>query len=341
MLRLLKRHDPAHEVYWWLSSDLAPLLEGDPDLAGIIPFDRRRWASPWNWFELAQSIRHLRSMRFDLVLDLQGLLRSALVAWLSRGATTIGLDDPREGAPAFYDYAIPRPSPRTHAVDWYLRVLVRLHIPIRGDFAWIPPRPAVAARVTQQCQGHSFVVLHPGARWLNKRWPLEYFCALAKLFSTHRPPRRCVVLGGPGDAPLGRAIQQAAPDTVWDLTGRTSLPEMVEWIRLSQLVVTNDTGPMHVAAALRKRVVALFGPTDPRRTGPYGMLPDVLRFPLPCVPCGRARCANPVPMDCLWKITPETVAVAADKLLREPTLARPPGAFEKNHFPLEPAHYVL
>ena len=118
------------------------------------------------------------------------------------------------------------------------------------------------------------------------------------------------MLGGPSDAPLGRAIQAAAPETVQDLTGRTSLPEMIEWIRRCQLVVTNDTGPMHVAAALRKRVVALFGPTDPRRTGPYGMLPDVLQAPLACVPCGRARCANPVPMDCLWRITPEAVAAA-------------------------------
>ena len=116
VLRLLKRHDPAHEVYWWLSSDLVPLLEDDPDLAGIIPFHRRRWGSPWNWLELAQSIRQMRAMRFDWVIDLQSLLRSALVAWLSRGAMTIGLEDPREGAPAFYDYAIPRPSPQTRRV---------------------------------------------------------------------------------------------------------------------------------------------------------------------------------------------------------------------------------
>lgn len=257
----------------------------------------------------------MRAMRFDLVIDLQSLLRSALFAWLARGTTTIGLADPREGAPAFYDYAIPRPSPRTHAVDWYLQVLAHLKIPVHWDFDWIPPRPALAEKVSRERQDHALVVLLPGARWFNKRWPVEYFCDLAKRLARHQAGLRLVVLGSKSDMPLGQAIQKAAPEAVWDLSGRTGLPEMVEWIRQSSLVISNDTGPMHVAAALGKPVVALFGPTHPDRTGPYGIRKEVIRTAMPCVPCMHARCTNPVSMECLWKITPEATYAAAANFL--------------------------
>lgn len=102
------------------------------------------------------------------------------------------------------------------------------------------------------------------------------------------------------------------PKRCLDLTGRTSLPEMVEWIRLSQLMVTNDTGPMHVAAALDKPVVALMGPTEPRRTGPYGQMANVLQLDLPCVPCLKPRCAWRQPNECLRALTVETVFAAVE-----------------------------
>jgi ADP-heptose:LPS heptosyltransferase len=82
---------------------------------------------------------------------------------------------------------------------------------------------------------------------------------------------------------------------------------MVEWIRLGELMISNDTGPMHIAAALRKPLVALFGPTEPRRTGPYGQLDRVLQRTLPCVPCLKARCRYVEPFACLRGITPVAV----------------------------------
>ncbi len=315
VLRLLKRHNSANEIYWWLSDGLVPLLRDDPDLAGVIPFHRRQWRSPLNWPHLMGSILELKTMRFDLVIDLQSLLRSALFAWAAQGALTVGLADPREGAPAFYDYAIPRPSAHTHAVDWYLQVLNFLKVPIHWDFEWLPPHPALAANVSQRRQAQPLVILLPGARWPNKRWPIEHFCELAKILSRNDSRLRLAVLGGREDMPLGEQVRRAAPEAVWDLTGRTELPEMVEWIRQAEVVVSNDTGPMHVAAALGKPVVALFGPTHPDRTGPYTPKKEVIRATLPCVPCMRARCANPVTMACLWRITPASVAAAAGRFL--------------------------
>jgi ADP-heptose:LPS heptosyltransferase len=100
------------------------------------------------------------------------------------------------------------------------------------------------------------------------------------------------------------------------LTGQTSLLEMIEWIRLSELIVTNDTGPMHIGAALGKPVVAMFGPTNPNRTGPYGQIRQALRIPLPCSPCLKSTCAYEKPMECLRAITPQIVEQEVQRRLQ-------------------------
>jgi lipopolysaccharide heptosyltransferase II len=222
----------------------------------------------------------------------------------------IGLDEPREGARALYDLIVPRATYHTHAVDWYLGVLARLGVPADWNFNWLPVRATVAATVKSKWrpEGARWIALQPGARWLNKRWPAGHFAELAREIGRDFPEVRFVILGGGDDEPLGEMISQAAPDRCLNLAGRTSLPEMVEWLRLCSLVVTNDTGPAHAAAALGKPTIALYGPTEPRRTGPYGQLPRVLRHPLPCVPCMKSRCSWPRPMECLTAITPALVA---------------------------------
>lgn len=312
VLRLLKKHHPASEVHWWIDSNLAPMLEDDPDLAGVIPFARHRWTHPQYWPEAWQSLRDIRRHRFDWVIDLQGLARSALVAWLANGGWTVGMDDPREGAAAFYDHAVARPSPQTHAVDWYLSVLKRLGVPANAPFDWMPSRPAVAQALRERWNiiddtETEWVALQPGARWPNKRWPVESFADLARRLIRASDRRRVIVLGGTPDQPLGRSIAQVNPGRILDLTGRVTLPEMVEWIRLCRFMVSNDTGPMHVAAALGKPVLSLFGPTDPRRTGPYRQSDKVIRHDLPCAPCMKSVCLHQPRLECLTRITPEEV----------------------------------
>jgi heptosyltransferase I len=340
VLRLLKRHLPQSEIYWWVASSFAPLLEGDPDLAGVIRFERRRWAAPQHWPELWQSIRWMRRQGFDWVIDLQSLARSGAFAWLANGKLTIGLDEPREGARGFYDLIVRRPSFHTHAVDWYLGVLPLLGLPgaerrgpalgegtdiaqswsstLRGeDFAWLPERPEIASSIRQKwpVETSRWIIVQPGARWHNKRWPAEHFADLVARLTAGQPDFRFAILGTEQDRPLAQLIQHGDAERCLDLTGRTSLPEMVEWIRISELMVTNDTGPMHVAAALNKPVVGLFGPTEPRRTGPYGQLEHVLQLDLPCVPCLSQRCTYSKPMECLRAISPEAVAEVVKRRL--------------------------
>jgi len=324
VLRLLKRHFPAGEIFWWLDSALAPLLEGDPDLAGVVRFERQRWARPQHWPEMLRSVRWLRAQNFDLVIDLQCLLRSGAFAWLSRGKFLVGLDEIREGARGFYDLAVRRKNFHTHAVDWYLAVLPPLGVPVHKNFTWLPGRPAIAAEVKRKWFGENpqsairhpqLILLQPGARWENKRWPAAYFSELVRRLAEKFPGTRFAILGSGEDQPLGEIISRAAPERCLNLCGATSLTEMIEWLRLGDLLVTNDTGPMHAAAALGRPVVALFGPTEPRRTGPYGQLENVLRLDLPCSPCLKSTCYFEKPEECLRALPPALVFERVQKLL--------------------------
>lgn len=318
VLRLLKAHEPRAQIHWWIASGIASLLEDDPDLSGLIVFHRQRWQSPWHWRELLRSVLAMRRQRFDLVIDLQGLARSGLVAWLANAGESIGLDDPREGARGFYDIAVGRPPGKEHAVDWYLRVLEVMGVPVHWNFDWLPRRPAVADKVRSKwpAQGRRWLVLCPGARWLNKRWPVEHFRALVRLLAERHADHHFAVIGSAEDIPLGHQIAAVKPGRCLDLTGQTALPEMVEWVRLSEGMVTNDSGPMHVAAALGRPVVALFGPTTPAQTGPYGQREGVLQHrALACVPCMSKVCRHTAERECLWAIRPEQVVESLEARL--------------------------
>ncbi|HXF10518.1 MAG TPA: glycosyltransferase family 9 protein, partial [Desulfuromonadaceae bacterium] len=235
------------------------------------------------------------------------------------GKFLIGLDEVREGARGFYDVAVPRRSFHTHAVDWYLSVLPALDVPVHRDFQWIPARPKLAAMVRSKWKTETarWIVIQPGARWENKRWPAHHYAKLVQLLTKKFPDVRFAILGSAGDQPLGRTILEAEPTRCLNLCGEISLQEMTEWIRLSDLMITNDTGPMHVAAALGTPVVALFGPTEPRRTGPYGQLDHVVRIDLPCAPCLKPYCTWHNPVECLTAISPQMVFERAQKMLSQ------------------------
>jgi lipopolysaccharide heptosyltransferase II len=326
VLRLLKLHYPKAEIFWWIDSALAPLIEGDCDLTGIVRFERKRWGKPQHWPEMLRSIRWLREQHFDLVIDLQCLARSGAFAWLARGKFLIGLDEVREGARGFYDLAAPRKTFHTHAVDWYLSVLPPLGVSVHKNFNWLPERPQVAAAIKSkwpeafptsisQLPSPNWVALQPGARWENKRWPAKFFAELVRALAEKFPDARFAILGDKGDQPLGEIISHAAPEKVLNLCGATSLPEMIEWVRRCDLLVTNDTGPMHVAAAIGKPLVALFGPTAPERTGPFGQLENVLRLDLPCSPCLKSDCSIENTDECLRALPPTLVLARVEKLL--------------------------
>jgi lipopolysaccharide heptosyltransferase II len=230
----------------------------------------------------------------------------------------VGLDEIREGARGFYDLAAQRKTFHTHAVNWYLSVLPLLGVPVHKNFVWLPERPTIATAVKSKwpTEGARWITLQPGARWENKRWPAKYFADLVRSTAQQFPDTRFAILGSGEDKSLGEIISRAAPERCLNLCGATSLLEMIEWVRLCELMVTNDTGPMHAAAALGKPLIALFGPTEPCRTGPYGQLENVLRIDLPCSPCLSADCTfYAKPNECLNALSPAMVFARVQKLL--------------------------
>jgi lipopolysaccharide heptosyltransferase I len=318
VLRLLKLHWPGSEIFWWVDSRLASLLEYDPDLTGVVRFERHRWASPRHWPEMWRSIRWMRQQAFDLVIDLQCLARSGAFAWLANGKLLVGLDETREGARGYYDLVARRASFHTHAVDWYLETLRFLNVPVHWNFKWMAVRASAAADVKRKWQTDSarWIVLQPGARWENKRWPTAHYTELVRRLVATRPDFNFAVLGSQEDQEMGARVARADSQKCLDLTGKLSLPEMVEWIRLCELMITNDTGPMHVAAALDKPLVAIFGPTEPTRTGPYKKLDSVIQGSLPCIPCMKPHCTFERPRECLSAIPPELVALEVERRLK-------------------------
>ena len=219
VLRLLKQHWPDSEIFWWLESSLAPLLADDPDLAGIFPFQRKGWATPWRWPAIYRCTRNMRRERFDWAIDLQGLARSGLFTWLAGAQASIGLDNPREGAREgarmFYDLLAPRAAKGMHAVDRYLGVLPGLGVPVHSQFQWLPERPRIAAEVRAKWNpgGARWIGLLPGARWENKRWPLQNFQELAKLLTALAPDVKLAILGGAADQPLSARPSLKSPPT--------------------------------------------------------------------------------------------------------------------------------
>jgi lipopolysaccharide heptosyltransferase I len=259
---------------------------------------------------LPSFLKALRRRRYDLVLDLQGLLKSAVTARAARGGPRIGPSFSREGASLFYTRtAGPRDRDR-HAVEEVLDALEALDLS-REDPVFpvtFPPARRDASRPR--------VAFVPCSRWASKNWPAGRFAEVARALM-QRAGASIVLLGAPGDKPVCEEIRLAAGDEALNLCGSTDLVEMGAVLQDADLVVSVDSGPMHAAAAAGTPVLAVFGPTDPRRTGPYGPVHRVIRAPgVECAPCRYRRCPRES-VECLERITADEVTEAAMEMLEE------------------------
>jgi lipopolysaccharide heptosyltransferase I len=314
VLPLLARRWPEARISWLVNSDFADLLEGHPLLAEVIRFERRRfgqgWRNPLSLLGLWRFTRGLRRRRFDLVIDLQGLLRSGWLAWRSGAPARIGFAEARELAPMFYTHRVAADARAEHAVDRYLKVAAALGCntePVEFPFAITAEDRAAIGRLLDGSlpAGRRIAVLLPGANWPTKRWPAERFAAIAELLR-RRMDLEPVIAGGAKDAALAAKIPGL------NLVGRTSLRQLVALLERADLVVANDSGPMHIAAALGRPLVAAYGPTNPASTGPYGRDDSVVRVDIACSPCYSRACTH---QSCLQWLSVEPVFDLAQQQL--------------------------
>lgn len=331
VLTALKEQHGGTRVWWLVAEPLVELLEGHPRLAGLVPFDRHRLARAGRSFRateaLAAFLHNLRRQRFTAVLDLQGLFRSGAMALATGAPSRVGFHSARELAPLFYTREVSLRNPEMHAVDRYLELAraAGLDVPPKGS-DHLPVSAEARGRVRARLEaeglaaGAPFLAVCPWARWMTKRWPPERYGRVAA-DAARDLGARSVLVGTAEASEAAREIAEAAARAgsdapPIDLTGRTSLKELVAVIAEARALVTNDSGPMHIAAAVGTPTVALFGPTNPRRTGPFGPGHRVIAGRAACSPCYRRQCllGGTETIRCLKNVTAEEVSeLVADR----------------------------
>ena len=325
LLEVLSQNFPLASIDWLVEEDAFSVIEGHPALRRIIVSRRKSWQRRLKegfhirgvLREMGGFVREVRKVDYDLVLDVQGLLKSGILTGVSRGKRKIGLSDAREMANLFFTEEAEGVNFHDHAVDRYLTLARHLGCAMYPWDGAIPisekDKEQVDRLLSETGLGEKpFVAINPVARWESKLWDSERF---AQVGDWLRDTLRCDLLftGARGDKGVIEGIMARMTHKAVNLAGRTSLKELACLYTRCQALITTDTGPMHIAVAMGCPTVALFGPTAPWRTGPYGPRHQVVRSGADCSPCFRKHCA---PMTCMRDITVDQVVTSVAAVLK-------------------------
>jgi heptosyltransferase-2 len=284
--RALRRRFPAAQIDWLIEESYAPLIAASPHVRPIVYRKRTLHAGLIGLMRLR---RELERSRYDLIIDLQGKPKT----WLLGGAAGRRLSFRRRTLSQAALALLGRDPPltRSHAVDLYLEALLALGVKPDGrglELALTAPMRAEAAGLDLK---GPVAGLAPGARWATKRWPAERYAMLGRELSQRGFP--LLLIGGPGDEGTLSAVRRELPGMAIADTMELSVGGVAAAIERCAVLVTGDSGPSHIAAALGTPVVTVFGPTSERRWGPLSERSRVVRVELPCRPCsnhGSASC---------------------------------------------------
>ncbi|MBI4689978.1 MAG: glycosyltransferase family 9 protein [Nitrospirae bacterium] len=297
-LNVIKERFHNSEIHWVIAKGIEGLLEGHPMIDKLWVINKDDWKKIGRvkdtLNELKELFKSLKKEKFDIVVDLQGLFRSGVLTAATGASVRVGFSDAREGSSIFYTHRV-EGGRDIHAVDRYLKIAQFLGCDIsevRFPFPlYFSPQPSALSPQLYE----EYAVIVPGARWQTKRWPPERFGELAS-----RLRMKFLVIGGRSDMDISSKVVDNSMGNAISITGKTNIKELIEIMRRAKFVVSNDSGPMHIAAAIGVPVFAIFGPTNPLRTGPYGKGHVIIRKTLKCSPCYRKRCSD---MKCMDAIT--------------------------------------
>ena len=321
-LTALRQLYPDAHITWVVEEAAAGLVQNHPYLDTVLISRRKSWIKDFRSgkFRLPTKgifafIKELRKRPYDLVIDFHGLMKSSLIVLLSGGKRKLGYDSLQEMSGFFYNEKIPEDMTK-HAVDRYLDFPRYLGAEIvRPEF--ILPSDSIADTKIQSIlekhglENKKFIAINPVAYWQTKLWDNEKFAKLADWIISNLDIK--VVFTGSEKEPIEKIIAQMSAKAMnWG--GETSLAELVYLYKKALLVVTTDSGPMHLAVAVGTPVVALFGPTDPQRTGPYGEGHMIIRTGQPCSPCFLKKCPT---KKCMQNISVQQVLTAIEQKLKK------------------------
>jgi heptosyltransferase-1 len=317
VLTALRRRYPQAHITWVVNQVYAPLLCGHRDLDDVLPFDRRAShrglrAAVGSWLGF---LRELRQRRFDLAIDLQGLSRTAVMMAATGAKRRVGLSTAREGATWTYtDVVSVADFNAIHAVDRCWRIAEafgvgdvpkEFHIPI-------PDEARRWAEATTRGYPRPWLMLGPGARWMTKRWPPEHFAALARrawdIFGG-----TVFFVGGAEETAAAAAVRRRLSGPSRDLTGRTTLPHLAALLDRADVMLANDTGPLHLAAALGRPIVAPYTCTRVPLNGPYPLQSGAIETTVHCRGSYIKRCMR---LECMRELAPERLWPSLAEVLR-------------------------
>jgi heptosyltransferase-1 len=275
-LRALRMSFPEAKISWLIRPEFAELIENHPHLDEIITFDRKllgkAWFHPSAFGALMSLIRQLRRSRFDVIFDFQGLFRTASLAWLSGCKLRYGMANAREFATVFYTHKVPQNIECIHMVDYYLKIIQAAGASDYGVEFVFPQNPNAEDSVGRLLASHgvkdNYAVFISGSAHQDKCWPPERFAQLAEKISSQYD-LSIVATGSASEAGIVEKVKEKANVPIASLAGQTSLSEIVALLKRARLVVSNDTGPGHIAAALGVPLVMMFGRANPIRLQPY------------------------------------------------------------------------
>ena len=318
-LDALRSAFPDARITWVVEEAASQIVLDHPALDRVIVSRRKRWTRDFKHGRIRSALRdisvfweELRHEKYDVVVDLQGLFKSGILTFFSRGRRKIGFHGTRELSWVFLNERLPAYDPDRHAAMRYLDVAKYLGADVEPPRVFFPVRENAAQEARRLVENvrRPLAAVNPGAKWPTKLWPVQNWQELCSIL-TDEFGLGVVLTGSPDETEENKRIADSAPGVV-DLTGRTGLKVLAEIFRQCDLVISPDTGPMHLAAAVETPVVALFGPTAPWRTGPFGPGHMVLRTGEDCSPCFKKSCPD---VRCMTDLKPKVVAeIVAGKL---------------------------
>jgi len=289
------------EIHWLVAPLSYPLVDNHDCVDKAILFDKKAFqSSPF------KALRVIRKDTYDITFDLQRILKSGLLALLAKSKRRIGFDKKRckEISWLFPFERINSSNPEKHMLDQYLEFCEHLQIPT-NTIQWKIPRIGHAVSGLPK----KYIILNIGATKTANLWPPLHFARLAEEIDV-KLGLPCILTGGSEDQESAKAICLESKTHVTDLTGKTDILQLVELLGNALCTVSCDTGPMHLACALNTKVIALFGPSNPNRTGPYHGI--VISKDMECAPCNKKLCEH---SNCMKAIKPSDVMNHLDPIL--------------------------
>lgn len=312
-LRALKAAYPTARLSVLVNRGTDAVLRGNEDVDEIIPLDRG------SIYEQTRFVWQMRRRRFDTVVDLTDGDRAAILTWITGARVRIGFNAEERWTGRCYT-AVVRPEAGAHRIERDLAALVPLGAAAQSAVPRLrltPEDDAKADRLAGQlglARDRSWVVIQPGARYWFKAWPPERFAELADRLNG-RFGCQILVGGSPEEEPLARSVVRQAKSPLLTIAGRTDVRTLAALLKQAALFVGNDTGAMHIAAAVGTPLVALFGPSNPKEWGPRGGPSEVIYKGLDCRICFHPTCRRGEE-NCMKLITVDEVMEACQRLFR-------------------------